>query len=62
MSCDNYIQRLLKLHGWDKDSLNLLPPDMLPTCTLNSGSVTVDASDNVATQVACNNNNFASIT
>ena len=49
MSCANYIQRLLKLQGWDTDSSKPLPPEMVPSSVsspLNSSSAVLNASEN----------------
>ena len=58
MSCANYIRRLLKSHGWDKDSSKPLPSEMVSISASNSnsmsnsGSANVNASDGIANSVA----------
>ena len=61
MSCANYIQRLLKLHGWDKDSSKPLPSDPLSIPALNTGSDNVDTSNGVATTSVSVNSAVASV-
>ena len=56
ISCANYIRRLLKSHGWDKNSLKPLPSEMILVPVSNSDSTTVDASNGIVTEnVSCDN-------
>ena len=56
MSCANYIQRLLKSHGWDKDLSKSLPLETLSVPVSNSDATTVGASDDVVTENVCIDN------
>ena len=53
MSCANYIQRLSKSYGWDKDSSKSLPLETLSVPVSNSDAATVEASDGVVTENVC---------
>ena len=61
MSCANYIRRLLKLHGWDKDSSKPLPSEMVSVPALNSTSNMMDASDGIATESLFDNNDAVNV-
>ena len=61
MSCANYIRRLLKSHGWDKDSSKPLPPEMVSAQASNSSSNTINASDGIATESVYDNNDAVNV-
>ena len=62
MGCANYIQRFLKLHGWETDLLKPLSPEMILTSassTLNCSSATLNASKyNDTPRVSKSNESF----